>query len=82
MSFSRASDLKRHMLTHSGEQKPHNCEMCNKAFSHKGDLKKHQLTHSSEKSHTCDLCNKAFTLAVCWSVRPFFSHSVVERRVV
>ena len=52
-------NLRRHMLTHSGE-KPHHCEQCKKSFSLKSNLKRHAMTHSGEKPHHCQHCNKSF----------------------
>ena len=45
-AFTLAGTLKRHMMSHSGEN-PHKCELCNKAFLQKGDLKLHMLVHSA-----------------------------------
>ena len=54
-AFTLAGTLKRHMMSHSGEN-PHKCELCNKAFWQKGDLELHMLVHSGEKPQRCDLC--------------------------
>ena len=59
-AFTRAGDLKRHLLTHSGK-KIHKCVTCEKAFALAGNLKKHILTHTGVKAHKCGTCDKAFT---------------------
>ena len=50
------TDLKKHMLIHSGE-KPFNCTQCNFSCTQAGSLKTHMLTHSGEKPFTCTQCD-------------------------
>ena len=44
----------------SGE-KPHQCDLCPKAFSTSSSLNTHRRIHSGEKPHQCDICDKRFT---------------------
>jgi len=55
------SDLKRHMLTHSGV-KPWECDECPHRCYTKGDLKKHKLVHTGlvPRPFMCDFCSKSF----------------------
>ena len=49
-AYSRASNLKRHLKTHSGE-KQNKCNQCDFAFSEADDLRRHLKIHSGEKSN-------------------------------
>lgn len=57
--FARKSNLKIHMLAHSGEKR-YLCELCSRPFSYKSALKKHILTHNEERKFLCELCSKSF----------------------
>ena len=59
-SFSRKSELERHMKTHTGV-KPYNCTFCKMKFSQKSNLKRHTLTHTGVKPYNCALCGKGFS---------------------
>lgn len=56
----RPSDLKRHMLMHTGE-KPHKCEHCEKGFAQKTDLNRHIIVHAAQYEFHCSSCGRGFS---------------------
>lgn len=63
-SFSRAANLRRHQLVHTGEQ-PYACDQCDRRFKQLGGLRSHQLTHTGERPYACDHgdCDQTFSRA-------------------
>lgn len=58
-TFSRRSNLKRHMLIHTC-QKPHCCKECGKRFTRVESLRIHTRIHTVERPYACDVCGKGF----------------------
>ena len=60
-TFSNASALAKHRLTHSEERRYH-CNICSKAFKRQDHLNGHLLTHRSTKPFACtaDGCGKSY----------------------
>ena len=55
-----SSNLDRHMRIHTNE-KPYECDVCEKRFSESSSLTNHMRIHTNEKPYECDVCEKRFT---------------------
>lgn len=60
-SFSCASVLKTHRLTHFN--KTFICEVCGKTFYHASHLKRHTLVHQEVRPYSCSTCGRGFNQA-------------------
>ena len=47
------------MRIHTNE-KPYECDVCERSFCHSNALKDHKRIHTNEKPYECDVCEKRF----------------------
>uniref|UniRef100_A0A182JV99 Protein krueppel n=1 Tax=Anopheles christyi TaxID=43041 RepID=A0A182JV99_9DIPT len=64
-SFLERSNLKKHMLKHTGElrnsnTKTHLCSECGKSFKYSTSLSRHKRFHAQRNMFTCTVCSKAY----------------------
>uniref|UniRef100_A0A2A4K7B4 C2H2-type domain-containing protein n=1 Tax=Heliothis virescens TaxID=7102 RepID=A0A2A4K7B4_HELVI len=59
MSFFTRYDVKKHMITHTGE-KEFQCPVCLKAFGRKSTLVEHLRIHNDDRRFKCQHCGMAF----------------------
>ncbi|XP_054913463.1 zinc finger protein 37 homolog isoform X2 [Poeciliopsis prolifica] len=59
-AYRTASELKRHVLLHHTNERPHKCDVCGKGFVRLGDLNLHAKIHTKERPFVCHICGKAF----------------------
>ncbi|XP_029697505.1 zinc finger E-box-binding homeobox 2a isoform X2 [Takifugu rubripes] len=64
--------------TESGKR-PHQCEICKKAFKHKHHLIEHSRLHSGEKPYQCDKCGKRFSHSGSYSQHMNHRYSYCKR---
>ncbi|XP_076826170.1 uncharacterized protein LOC143473178 [Clavelina lepadiformis] len=58
-SFTKRSNMERHLNTHTGIRL-YQCEVCCKSFSLNNTLKNHTKVHSGERLYHCKVCCKSF----------------------
>jgi len=59
-TFNDRSSMNKHIKSVHLKEKPHVCEVCQKAFSRASHLKEHLVVHSKEKKFECPVCFKRF----------------------
>ncbi|XP_018371194.1 PREDICTED: protein krueppel-like [Trachymyrmex cornetzi] len=43
------------------DEKPHQCDLCERSFTQKGNLKRHfEAKHCINKDYKCNVCEKVF----------------------
>ena len=60
-TFTRARDLKRHIMAVHQKRRPHKCSLCPKKFATKSGLNRHVSgVHAKEMAHECHICHRKF----------------------
>lgn len=60
-------------------KRPHQCDICKKAFKHKHHLIEHSRLHSGEKPYQCDKCGKRFSHSGSYSQHMNHRYSYCKR---
>ncbi|XP_048588794.1 zinc finger protein 347 isoform X3 [Nematostella vectensis] len=71
MSFTRPSDLQRHLLIHSNS-KPYKCKECDREFTWFGNFQKHILSHMNNTSPSNASFSAMFTMLAREQVKDLF----------
>lgn len=67
------------LLCVSAGKRPHQCQICKKAFKHKHHLIEHSRLHSGEKPYQCDKCGKRFSHSGSYSQHMNHRYSYCKR---
>ena len=59
--FKDKHTLAGHEETHTGKEKPHQCEYCSKSFNKKATLVRHKRVHTGDKPYLCKFCGFSCT---------------------
>lgn len=63
--FFTSHDLKKHMLTHTGER-DFQCEICLKSYGRKSTLNNHMRIHNNDRKFKCEYCGMTFVQKCSW----------------
>ena len=63
-TYSKSSNLKKHMQTHVGKR-PYKCSwgLCSSSYIYSGDLTKHRHEHTGDKPFRCHSCERSFSMS-------------------
>lgn len=67
------------LLSFFAGKRPHQCQICKKAFKHKHHLIEHSRLHSGEKPYQCDKCGKRFSHSGSYSQHMNHRYSYCKR---
>ena len=59
-SYTRYSSLYKHSKTLHDDERPFECEVCQKTFVFRVTLNDHLVSHTDVKSHICPVCGKGY----------------------
>jgi DNA-directed RNA polymerase subunit RPC12/RpoP len=79
MKFSRATNMREHVVKNHAKTKPFKCATCSKGFTEMGHLRLHErAVHQGQRPHACELCSRGFSTGTNLRTHVRVVHPIVK----